>query len=55
MTKETSGEYIRRLREEKNLLLLADTINANYEKLEYLENGLGEVINQLKKKKSNAN
>lgn len=30
---------------------LADSINANYGKLEYLEGGLGEVINQLKKSK----
>ena len=98
MTKETFGEYIRRLREERNLPLrkvaaeldvdtstlskvergerpmsinylkplcqilkidykelqvrfLADSINANYGKLEYLEEGLGEVINQLKKNK----
>lgn len=98
MTKETFGEYIRRLREERNLPLrkvaaqldvdtstlskvergerpisinylkplsqilktdckelqvrfLVDSINANYGKLEYLEDGLGEVINQLKKNK----
>jgi transcriptional regulator with XRE-family HTH domain len=98
MTKETFGEYIRRLREEKNLPLrkvaaqldvdtstlskvergerpmsidylkplskilkidykelqvrfLADRINANYGKLEYLEDGLDEVINQIKKNK----
>jgi len=30
---------------------LADSINANYGKLEYLEDGLDEVINQLKKSK----
>lgn len=99
MTRETFGEYIRRLREERNLPLrkvaaqldvdtstlskvergerpmsidylkplsqilkinykelqvrfLADRINANYGKLEYLEDGLDEVINQLKKKKN---
>jgi len=98
MTKETFGEYIRRLREEKNLPLrkvaaqldvdtstlskvergerpmsidylkplskilkidykelqvrfLADRINANYGNLEYLEDGLDEVINQIKKNK----
>jgi transcriptional regulator with XRE-family HTH domain len=98
MTKETFGEYIRRLREERNLPLrkvaaqldvdtstlskiergerpmsidylkplsqilkidykelqvrfLADSINANYGKLEYLEDGLDEVINQIKKNK----
>lgn len=102
MTKETFGEYIRRLRKEKNLPLrkvaaqldvdtstlskvergerqmsidylkplsqilkidckelqvrfLTDSINANYGKLEYLEDSLGEVINQLKKRRSNAN
>ena len=98
MTKETFGEYIRRLREEINLPLrkvaaqldvdtstlskvergerpmsidylkplskilkidykelqvrfLADRINANYGNLEYLEDGLDEVINQIKKNK----
>jgi len=98
MTKETFGEYVRRLREERNLPLrkvaaqldvdtstlskvehgerpmsidylkplsqilkidykelqvrfLADSINANYGKLEYLEDGLSEVINQIKKNK----
>ena len=30
---------------------LADSINTNYGKLEYLEDGLDEVINQLKKSK----
>ena len=30
---------------------LADSINANYGKLEYLEDGLDEVINQIKKNK----
>ncbi len=30
---------------------LADSINANYGKLEYLMEGLDEVINQLKNKK----
>ena len=98
MTKESFGEYIRRLREENNLPLrkvaaqldvdtstlskvergerpisidylkplsqilnadykelqikfLADSINSNYGKLEYLMEGLDEVINQLKNKK----
>jgi len=98
MTKESFGEYIRRLREENNLPLrkvaaqldidtstlskvergerpisidylkplsqilnadykelqinfLADSIIANYGKLEYLMEGLDEVINQLKNKK----
>jgi len=98
MTKETFGEYIRRLRAERNLPLrkvaaeldvdtstlskvergerpmsinylkplcqilkidykelqvrfLADSINANYGNLEYLEDGLDEIINQLKKNK----
>jgi len=98
MSKETFGEYIRRLREERTLPLrkvaaqldidtstlskversqrpmsinylkplsqimkidykelqvrfLADSINANYGKLEFLEDGLDEVINQLKKNK----
>lgn len=98
MATETFGEYIRRLREERNLPLrkvaaqldvdtstlskvergvrpmlidylkplsqiliidykelqirfLADSINANYGQLEYLEDGLGEVMNRLKKNK----
>ena len=98
MAKETFGEYIRRLREERDLPLrkvaarldvdtstlskvergerpmsinylkplsqilkinykelqvrfLADSIHANYGKLEYLKDGLDEVINQLKNKK----
>ncbi|MFQ3580076.1 MAG: helix-turn-helix transcriptional regulator [Bacteroidales bacterium] len=103
MTNKTFGEYIRQLREERNLphirkvaaqldvdtsilskvergkismsidylkplsqilkidykelqvRFLADSINANYGKLEYLEDGLDEVINQLKRKRSNAN
>jgi transcriptional regulator with XRE-family HTH domain len=98
MPKETFGEYIRRLREERNLPLrkvaaqidvdtstlskvergerpmsidyvkplshilkinykelqvrfLADSINANYGKFEYIEDALDKVINQLKKNK----
>lgn len=98
MAKETFGEYIRRLREERDLPLrkvaarldvdtstlskvergerpmsinylkplgqilkinykelqvrfLADSIHANYGKLEYLKDGLDEVINQLKNNK----
>jgi len=98
MIRETFGEHIRRLREERNLPLrkvaaqldidtstlskvergerpmsidylkplaqilkidykelqvrfLAASIHANYGKLEYLEDGLEEVINQLKKNK----
>ncbi|HRI45924.1 MAG TPA: helix-turn-helix transcriptional regulator [Ignavibacteriaceae bacterium] len=98
MVKEIFGEYIKGLREERNLPLrkvatqidvdnytpskvergerpvsidylkplsqilkidykelqdrfLEDSINANYGKLEYLEDGLDEVINQFKKNK----
>jgi hypothetical protein len=57
MTKETFDEYIRRLREESNLPLgkvaaqLDVEINANYKKLEDLEDGLDYVINQIKKNK----
>lgn len=36
---------------ELQIRFLADSINANYGKLEYLEDGLGKVINQLKKNK----
>ena len=36
---------------ELQVRLLADSINANYGKLEYLEDGLGEVIKQFKKNK----
>jgi transcriptional regulator with XRE-family HTH domain len=36
---------------ELQIRFLADSINANYGKLEYLEDGLSEVINQLKKNK----
>ena len=36
---------------ELQVRFLADSINANYGKLEYLEDGLDEVINQLKKNK----
>lgn len=36
---------------ELQVRFLADSIHANYGKLEYLEDGLGEVINQLKKNK----
>jgi transcriptional regulator with XRE-family HTH domain len=39
---------------ELQVRFLADSINANYGKLEYLEDGLDEAINQLKKR-SNAN
>ncbi len=36
---------------ELQVRFLADSINAKYGKLDYLEDGLGEAINQLKKKK----
>ncbi len=36
---------------ELQVRFLADSINANFGKLEYLEDGLCEVINQLKKNK----
>ena len=36
---------------ELQVRFLADRINANYGNLEYLEDGLDEVINQIKKNK----
>ena len=36
---------------ELQVRFIVDSVNANYGKLEYLEDGLGEVINQLNNKK----